>query len=216
MHPASGDDVIEQELEELPAGASRRLVVRGLLRASLTATVLVVLYFTLPITGSLDGSAALLLVAGLLGFAGVITWQVRAVLRSQYPGLRAIEALAFAIPLFLLVFAAAYLRMADADAGAFSEPLSRTDALYFTITVFSTVGFGDITPKTDLARVATMVQMLGDLLVVGLVLHLMLGAVKAGLQRRAAASAGFSDSSDREDAGPVSTHRSPEQDGAGA
>jgi hypothetical protein len=216
MHPASGDDVIEQELEELPAGASRRLVVRGLLRASLTATVLVVLYFTLPITGSLDGSAALLLVAGLLGFAGVITWQVRAVLRSQYPGLRAIEALAFAIPLFLLVFAAAYLRMADADAGAFSEPLSRTDALYFTITVFSTVGFGDITPKTDLARVATMVQMLGDLLVVGLVLRVMLGAVKAGLQRRAAASAGFSDSSDREDAGPVATHRSPEQDGAGA
>jgi voltage-gated potassium channel len=90
-----------------------------------------------------------------------------------------------------LLFAAAYLLMADADAGAFSEPLSRTDALYFTITVFATVGFGDITPKTDLARVATMVQMLGDLLVVGLVLHLMVGAVQAGLQRRAAAQAGF-------------------------
>ena len=203
MHPASGDDVIEQELEELPAGASRRLVVRGLLRASLTATVLVVLYFTLPITGSLDGSAALLLVAGLLGFAGVITWQVRAVLRSQYPGLRAIEALAFAIPLFLLVFAAAYLRMADADAGAFSEPLSRTDAHYFTITVFSTVGFGDITPKTDLTRVATMVQMLGDLLVVGLVLRLMVGAVKAGRRRRAAGQAGSPEPSDGGDGGPV-------------
>ena len=208
--------MIDQPVADLPGAVPRRLVVRAVLRASLTATVLVVLYFTLPITGSLDGSAALLLVAGLLGFAGVITWQVRAVLRSRYPGLRAIEALAAAIPLFLLVFATAYLRMADADAGSFSEPLSRTDALYFTITVFSTVGFGDITPKTDLARVATMVQMLGDLLVVGLVLRVMLGAVKAGLQRRAAASAGFSDSSDREDAGPVSTHRSPEQDGAGA
>jgi len=120
------------------------------------------------------------------------------------PGTRAcaVEALAAAIPLFLLAFAAAYLRMADADAGAFSEPLSRIDALYFTITVFSTVGFGDITPKTDLARVATMVQMLADLLVVGLVLHLIVGAVKAGLQRRGAASVGFPDSSDREEAGP--------------
>jgi ion channel len=162
-----------------------------------------VLYFTLPLTGSLDGSAALLLVVGLLGFAGIVTWQIRAVLRSPYPGLRAIEALAAAIPLFLLVFAAAYLRIADADAGAFSEPLSRTDALYFTITVFSTVGFGDITPKTDLARVATMVQMLGDLLVVGLVLHLMVGAVKAGLQHRGAASAGVPDSSHQGDAGPA-------------
>jgi voltage-gated potassium channel len=215
MHPAPGDDVIEQRVEELPAGTTRRLMVRGLLRASLTVTVLVVLYFTLPITGSLDGSAALRLVVGLLVFAGVITWQVRAVLRSQYPGLRAVEALAFAIPLFLLVFAVAYLRMADADAGAFSEPLSRTDALYFTITVFATVGFGDITPKTDLTRVATMVQMLGDLLVVGLVLHVMVGAVKAGLQRRAAASAGSPDISDGGDGGAVSTHRSPEQDGAG-
>ena len=100
------------------------------------------------------------------------------------------------------MFAVAYLRMADADGGAFSEPLSRTDALYFTITAFSTVGFGDITPRTDLARVATMVQMLGDLLVVGLVLHLMVGAVKAGLQRRAAASAGAADSPDGGDAGP--------------
>jgi len=208
--------VIDQPVADVPGAVPRRLVVRAVLRASLTATVLVLLYFTLPLTGSLDGSAALLLAVGLLVFAGVVTWQVRAVLRSEYPGLRAIEALASAIPLFLVVFAVAYVLMADADGGAFSEPLSRTDALYFTITVFSTVGFGDITPKTDLARVATMVQMLGDLLVVGLVLRVMLGAVKAGLQRRAAASAGFSDSSDREDAGPVSTHRSPEQDGAGA
>ena len=54
--------MIEQPVADLPAAVPRRLVVRAVLRASLTATVLVVLYCTLPITGSLDGLAALLLV----------------------------------------------------------------------------------------------------------------------------------------------------------
>jgi len=173
--------VTKQQLEGFPP---RRLVLRASLRALLTATVLVVLYYTLPITGALNGSATAILAVGLLVFSIVITWQVRAILGSEYPGLRAIEALAAAIPLFLLVFAAAYLKMASAQAEAFTEPLSKTNALYFTVTVFATVGFGDIAPKTDLARIVTMVQMLGDLLVLGLIVRVMLGAVKAGLQRR--------------------------------
>jgi len=184
--------------------APRRRVLRALLRAALTSTVLVVLYYTLPLTGALDASAVVLLLAGLTMFAGVITWQVRAILRSQYPALRAIEALAFAIPLFLLVFAAAYVKLADTQAQAFTESLNRTDALYFTITVFSTVGFGDIAPVATAARVTTMVQMLGDLVVVGLVLRVMLGAVREGRERRAADSAGTADSPDRGDAGPPS------------
>jgi hypothetical protein len=114
-----------------------------------------------------------------------------------------------------VLFAALYLHIADLDGSAFSEPLSRTDALYFTITVFSTVGFGDIVPRADLARIVTMVQMLGDLLFVGLVLHLMIGAVKLGRQRRAAASAGFPDSSNQGDAGQAATPYVAEQDGSG-
>jgi voltage-gated potassium channel len=183
----------------------RRLLVRALLRASGTATALVVLYFTLPLTGAVDRSTAMLLVLGLLAFAGVVTWQVRSVLRSSYPGLRAIESLAAAIPLFLVLFAALYLHIADLDGSAFSEPLSRTGALYYTITVFSTVGFGDIVPRTDLARVVTMVQMLGDLVI---------GAVKLGRQRRAV-SAGFPDSSNQGDAGLPATPYVGEQDGSG-
>jgi voltage-gated potassium channel len=179
----------QRQREDLPA---RRLVLRALLRASLTAAVLVALYYALPMTGTLTGSAAAVLAVGLLVFAVVISWQVRAIMGSAYPGLRAVEALA-AIPLFLLVFAAVYLMMAGADAAAFSEPLGKTDALYFTVTVFATVGFGDITPRTELARIVTMVQMLGDLLVLGLIVRVMVGAVKAGIQRRGAATGGGGD-----------------------
>jgi voltage-gated potassium channel len=195
--------------------APRRRVLRSLLRATLTSTVLVALYYRLPLTSALEASTAALLLAGLAVFAGVITWQVRAILRSDYPGLRAIEALAAAIPLFLLVFAAAYVKLADAQPSAFSEPLSRTDALYFTVTVFSTVGFGDIAPVATPARVVTMVQMLGDLVVVGLVLRVMLGAVKEGRERRAADSGGHAESSNREDGGTPSTPYLANHDGPG-
>ena len=42
------------------------------------------------------------------------------------------------------------------------------------MTVFSTVGFGDITPKTEVAQLVTTVQMLVDLVVVGVVVRLIL------------------------------------------
>ena len=195
--------------------APRRRVALALLRASLTATVLVVLYYAVPVSGAMDASAVALLLGGLLLFAVVISWQIRAILKSSYPALRAVEALAFAIPLFLLLFALVYFKTADLQAQAFSEPLSRTDALYFTITVFSTVGFGDITPVATPARVIAMVQMLGDLVVVGLVLRVMLGAVKEGRERRAADSGGPAESSHREDAGQASATYRANQDGPG-
>ena len=191
----------------------RRRVALSLLRASVTAAVLVVVYYMVPVSGAMDASAVALLLGGLLLFAVVITWQIRSILGSRYPALRAVEALASAIPLFLLLFALVYFKMADLQPQAFSEPLTRTDSLYFTITVFSTVGFGDITPVTQPARVVTMVQMLGDLVVVGLVLQVMLGAVKEGRQRRAADSAGPAESSHQEDAEPAAATYRANHDG---
>ena len=61
-----------------------------------------------------------------------------------------------------------------------SEPLNHTGALYLVITVFSTVGFGDITPKGDLARIVTSIQMLLDLVVIGAVVRLLTTAAKSG------------------------------------
>ena len=74
--------------------------------------------------------------------------------------------------------------MSSAAPNAFTQPLSRTDALYRTVTVFATVGFGDIAPVTQQARVLGTVQMVGDLLVLGVLLQVFLGAVKLGRSRR--------------------------------
>ena len=52
------------------------------------------------------------------------------------------------------------------------------------MTVFSTVGFGDIVPRSEAARVVLMVQMLGDLALLGAGARILLGAVRRGQQRR--------------------------------
>jgi hypothetical protein len=56
-------------------------------------------------------------------------------------------------PLFMLLFASAYVVM-ERLAGLGPPSHSRIpDALYFTVTVFTTVGFRDITGRTEAARV---------------------------------------------------------------
>ena len=182
-------------ISELDARRRRRLITASLLRASATTVVLVVLYYVLPMNETLHLSAVMRLFVGLLVLAVVIAWQVRSILHSRYPGIRAVEVLAVVGPLFLLIFASTYFLMAAASPVNFSERLSRTDALYFTVTTFATVGFGDITAVSQLARSIVTVQMILDLLLLGLGLRAFLGAIRIGRERRAGADG---------EAGPIS------------
>jgi len=161
----------------------RRLVLRLVLRCSATAVLLVALYYLAPLDRHFNLSTALALVAALALFGVLLTWQIRSIIRSDYPRLRAIETVSFTVPVFLLLFAVTYFLIARNSTSSFGESLSRTDSLYFTVTVFSTVGFGDITPKTEPARVLTTVQMLADLALLGVIARVVLGAVQRGLVR---------------------------------
>ena len=141
-----------QHFQALPAAKRRRLIFWAVLRSVLAAVVLVVLYYVLPLDRRWDADTAIRLLIGIVVFAGVMVSEVRAIAGSRYPGLRAAEALGLILPLFLVLFASTYFVMERASAASFTEPLTRTDALYFTVTVFSTVGFGDITAKSEAAR----------------------------------------------------------------
>jgi len=166
------------------ARSERRAAARSALRALLTTTVLVYVYFEAPMTRAPDATGAGLLLLGLVAFCGVLALQIRSVMKANLPRLRAFEVLVTAIPFLLLLFATSYFLMARHDAHAFSQSLTRMDALYFTVTVFATVGFGDITASSQIARIAVTVQMMGDLVVIGLGLRLLLSAVQVGLSRR--------------------------------
>jgi hypothetical protein len=123
-------------------------------------------------------------VAALAAFTAIVSVQLRWITKSRYPRLRAVESLAAFIPLFLVVFARAYLSMEHHAPGSFSTHLDKVKSLYFTVTVFSTVGFGDITPTRNSARVLTSVQMLLDLVVLGAAVKLLFGAAERTVAQR--------------------------------
>ena len=166
------------------ARTPRRTIVQAVLRAAGSTIALVAIYYLLPLDHSSTWVAATILVIGLALLIGLVAFQVRSIITSPFPGLRGVEALATSIPLFLLLFASTYVVLATISASNFSEPLTRTDALYFTVTVFSTVGFGDITAKTEAARLVVTGQMITDLVVIGLAVKVIVGAVKLGRQQR--------------------------------
>ncbi|GAA0596971.1 potassium channel family protein [Streptomyces crystallinus] len=168
-----------------PGSRRRRRALAGhLLRSLASVAVLTALYYLAPLDRGLGVGAVMVFVLGLLLFGCLTAWQIAAITRAEYPRLRALEALATAVPLFLVLFSATYYLLADSRPASFSEPLTRTDALYFTVTVFATVGFGDIAPTTGTSRALTTVQMLADLVVVGVIAKVLFGAVQVGLRRR--------------------------------
>ena len=102
--------------------------------------------------------------------------------------LQGAEALAAAIPLYLLGFSAVYFVMAASYPASFSEALSRMGALYFTVTVFATVGFGDITAVDDAARAVVTAQIVLNLGVLGIGGRILYAAIDQSRGRRAQAN----------------------------
>jgi len=166
------------------------------LRATLSTGVLLAVYFLVPIGHRHQhnlardiGVMARLGVAVAI-FIAVLIFEIRGIAKARHPMLRAGVAMAIVIPLFLIFFAWIYLNMSNSDTATFNGPMSHMTALYFTVTVFATVGFGDITPHTDLARLVTTVQMMADLAVLAIVVRLIFGVASRSVEERAAAGIG--------------------------
>jgi voltage-gated potassium channel len=162
-----------------------RAIAVTLLHSAAASVLLLLAYYRAPLDRPLDRSTGWLFLLALLLFAVVMAVSVRSILRSDHPRLRAVRALGLGLPLLLVVFASTYCTVAGQQSDAFSEPLNRTDGIYFTVTVFATVGFGDITPVSELARVLVTIQMLVGLITVGVIAKLVLGAVQVAVARRA-------------------------------
>ena len=168
--------------QQLDDSARRAVIRRAVLRPIATAVVLTTGYFVVPMDDVADLGSVVLLVATLVVVVLVCIWQVHRVVRADYPALQAGEALGAVISVYLIGFAAGYYLLAERHSGDFSESLTRVGSLYFTLSVFSTVGFGDITAS---ARAIVSVQMVCNVLFVALGGRLLVAAVRRGQARKA-------------------------------
>ncbi len=160
----------------------RRIVVRTLLRVAATIAVLVLGYSLIPFGGSERWTVATVAVAGLVVIAIVATYQIRSIAYATLPSVKAVETLSLLIPLVVFWFAATYFAQSAASPGSFDEQLDHVGAVYFAMTTITTIGYGDIAPVSDTARMMVMMQMVTNVLVVGLAVRLTMSAVRNNLK----------------------------------
>jgi voltage-gated potassium channel len=173
-----------RRLIELDHRERRRTMWHTALMCLISSAAIIAIYYALPI--GKQGSATEVIVRLVIGvglFGVTLVWEVRRISSSALPELRAFEALAVALPLFLTIYAGAYLTLSTADAGSFTQHLGRSDALYFTITTFGTVGYGDITPRHTLARLLVSSQIIADIAFLAVLLRVFFTASRLTLKR---------------------------------
>ena len=188
--PANAAPIVPTSFAELDRRQRRRLFARSGGRILLAILLLLGLYAALPAASHTGVRVVLELTAGLLVFIGLLTWQVRSILDADHPEVRAVEALAVAAPTLIVVFAFTYLSLSHVQQSNFSEPLDHIGAMYFTVTVAVTVGFGDIVAKTDLARLLVTIQMVLDVGVFVGIVRAIVWAGRVGIRRQQEARAG--------------------------
>jgi voltage-gated potassium channel len=182
--------VDNQAAAEARRQADWKRALKALTQVVVSIVVMGAIYFLLPTDDRGPSSDAPWLILELVLFAVIVAIQVPAIVKADHPILRAVVALGVVVPLYLLIFARVYLSGSLSSPASFSQPLDHQTALYFTVTVFATVGFGDIVAKTDTMRMLVTAQMLVNLIVVGAGIRILVSAARRGMEQKFGAEPG--------------------------
>jgi voltage-gated potassium channel len=182
--------VDNQAAAEARRQADWKRALKALTQVVVSIVVMGAIYFLLPTDDRGPSSDGPWLLLELVLFSLIVAVQVPAIVRADHPILRAVVALGVVVPLYLLIFARVYLSGSLSSPASFNEPLDHQTALYFTVTVFATVGFGDIVAKTDTMRMLVTAQMLVNLIVVGAGIRILVSAARRGMEQKFGAEPG--------------------------
>ncbi len=160
-----------------------------LLRGVLLMAGLLVAYAVVPIRrGDTFGVAGVIVfVAGLLALAVSVLLLARKELHAASDGGEGarLEILVAVLWTIVIFFALAYLRLGSEN-GQFAGLHTRIDALYFTMTTLTTVGYGDVHAVGQAARIVVTVQLVFDVVFVAVALRVLAAALA---RRRSTGSA---------------------------
>jgi hypothetical protein len=134
-------------------------------RLSAVLGIVLVLYFTVPISFDLDASDAVQVVVSALALA-LLAAAVLAEVRHQLVDAdRRVDGLVIAIMIAVLGFALGFFLLAQRDPDEIADLHTRVDALYFTMSTLLTIGYGDVHAVGQTARVLVLIQMIFNVVI---------------------------------------------------
>ena len=140
---------------------------------------MLIIFYTIPVnTNDSTGRVALSVLLTLVGVAALawaIVGQVRRQLHSRSED---IHTLLMLLPLSAVVFALGFFLMEKHLPGQIPGLTTRTDALYFTLSTLTTVGYGDITAHGQLARGVVILQLVFNAVFVGAAVSIVVGTIR--------------------------------------
>ena len=139
---------------------------------AVVALVLVV-YYVVPI--SADRAAPYRALAALVSLAGLGVVTVRQLRCRDDPVGRLVTILAIVIATFAGAFYGLSL-----SAGQFEGIENRTDALYFTVVTMATIGYGDIHPVGQAARLVVLVSIAFNAVFVAAIASALVSVLRSG------------------------------------
>jgi hypothetical protein len=131
-------------------------------------------YFVAPLDARLGEVTAVALVLAICALLVPLALRrARQVLASDQPLLVAAQSLFTTMTLLVVSFSAVYYMLAADSEGQMDGIETKIDALYFTVTVLATVGFGDITATGQGARLLVTFQMGINLVLVAIAVRVL-------------------------------------------
>ena len=176
-------------MSELPQHPTSVVVRAGVpaVGAGLIAVAAVIgLYMWMPVPQAEDSPLGVVLALVFVGLVYLVLaiWSVARINKSRHPLRAGMTLLAVMITAVVVMFALTYVTMSAHNPATFNVPLDKVSALYFTMTILTTVGFGDIHAVTHAGMIAVMIQMVISLTLITTVARVLVSAARQATRKQ--------------------------------